>query len=543
MFLTSLSVKQKIFGMVSTASLLSVGVALFFIAQIKLIGELVDVFTDTTVPSVLLVKNTEKALASLRKDQFSLLSNTEHPEFSLWLRDLDGSITQIDDYLAEYERGLWDARDEAAYKAVYQAWLKYRSESRQFSSLLAQKDVIAANQQLLDAFPAYKALNQASDELMALNQVYIDEDTKTSHQTIKDAVNYGIAALIVVLVLMTALGVILIRQICTPLALVKGMALSIASGDLTHQLQREKIANDELGELADACGEMQHSLQSLVGGISNTAQQISTAIEEVSTISTQTSNGMGEQQEQINLIATAMEQMQATVNEVAGNTEEASSVAGNAKDETAAGLNVVELSMQKTQEAQNVISDTGDMVVELEQDAANISVVVDVIQAIAEQTNLLALNAAIEAARAGEMGRGFAVVADEVRTLASRTQSSTEEIIEIISKVQSKAKSAVQATHQSRELIEACVAQTQEAGGTIRNIEQRVERIAEMNIQIASACSEQSSVTQELGRNVENINQSSSEVADGSQQTAQACHALSQLAVGMQDTVAKFRLA
>lgn len=88
-----------------------------------------------------------------------------------------------------------------------------------------------------------------------------------------------------------------------------------------------------------------------------------------------------------------------------------------------------------------------------------------------------------------------------------------------------------------------CMEQAEKAGSDIRDIESGIENIAEMNIQIASACSEQSSVTEELGRNVENINQSSSEVAEGAKQTAQACHSLSELAVGLQDVVAKFRIA
>ncbi|WP_029858395.1 methyl-accepting chemotaxis protein, partial [Vibrio parahaemolyticus] len=129
------------------------------------------------------------------------------------------------------------------------------------------------------------------------------------------------------------------------------------------------------------------------------------------------------------------------------------------------------------------------------------------------------------------------------RTLASRTQASTEEIITIISKLQNCSKSAVSATNNSSDLIQECVEQAQKAGATIEQIEKGADNIAEMSIQIASACSEQSSVTEELHRNVEHINQFSSEVATGSRQTAIACRDLSELAVGLQEIVGQFKTA
>lgn len=543
MFLSSLSVRQRIYGMVIVTSTMIIALILFFLFQLKLINEQLAVFTETTVPSVVLIKNTEKEIVTLRKDQFSLLSNLEHPDFPTWVKDLENLATKIEARLKTYEKGLWDDRDRRTFAALEQQWRVYQRISQQYADLLTKKEAIAANKLLLDGFPAFQQLSNAALALEQLNQTYIKEDQAGADKIVNDALFYAFVAIVLTVILMVVLATVLIRRISTPLNIVKETALHIAAGDLTYQLPRTRIGNDELGELADACVQMQERLQTLVGHISSTSQQLSSAIEEVSVISSQTSNGMQEQQDQINLIATAMNQMQATVNEVAANTEEASYAATNAEKEAMSGLDIVEQSVQKTQEAQTVIQSTGDTIVELEQSAANISMVVDVIQSIAEQTNLLALNAAIEAARAGEQGRGFAVVADEVRTLASRTQSSTEEIITIIDKLQSHAKVAVSATADSSQLIESCVQQTQEAGNAISNIGQGIENIAQMNAQIASACSEQSSVTEELSGNIENINVSSRDVAEGTSQTAQACHSLSELAVGLQDVVNKFKIA
>ncbi|MGR5250451.1 methyl-accepting chemotaxis protein [Vibrio aestuarianus] len=540
---SNLSIKSKISALILIISAAVIALSFFFYSQIKLIdGEMMK-FSHTTVPRILLVKNIEVEVSILRKDEFSLLTNVNHAEFKTWLKGLDKSESKVDNYIKKYGQSLWDQRDRDAFNRVNDAWEKYRSLNEKYSALLLTKQVDEANAMLLDGFPAFQELQNAIIALVELNQTFIKEDIDSTHIVVTDAVTYGIIAIVALLALGFSLGLFLTKQICSPLNYVVEMASKIASGDLTYQLPRNKIGNDELGILADACIDMQAKLLSLVDSISSITAQVSTATEEVSAISEQTSSGMDEQQQQLNLIATAMNEMQATVNDVANNTEAASETANGASNDAKQGLEVVQECISQINEASVAIQSVGTMVSELEQNASNISVVVDVIQDIAEQTNLLALNAAIEAARAGEQGRGFAVVSDEVRTLASRTQSSTEEIVSIISKLQNCSKTAVSATNNSNDLIQVCVEQAQNAGATIGQIERSVDNIAEKSIQIASACSEQSSVTEELHRNVEHINQFSSEVATGSRQTAVACRDLSELAVGLQEIVSQFKTA
>ncbi|EJG2229334.1 TPA: methyl-accepting chemotaxis protein [Vibrio parahaemolyticus] len=543
MKLSNLSIKYKISALILIISLSVIALSVFFTSEIKMIEGKLTVFSETTVPSVLLVKNTEIELGILRKDEFSLLTNVNHPQFMEWVAGLEKSEQKIDKYLDQYEKGLWDQRDRDAFNKVKSAWVKYSAFNNEYAKLLLNNKIDEANETLLNGFSTFTQLSDAIRDLVELNQTYIQEDIASAHEAVRSAITYSIIAIVALLALSFTLGLFLTKQICTPLNYVVNMASKIASGDLTYQLPRNKIGHDELGILADACVDMQAKLLTLVDSISSTTAQVGTAIEEVSAISEQTSTGMDEQQVQLNLIATAMNEMQATVNEVASNTEAASETANSASHDAKEGRGVVQECINQIHEASLAIQSVGNMVTELEQDASNISVVVDVIQDIAEQTNLLALNAAIEAARAGEQGRGFAVVADEVRTLASRTQASTEEIITIISKLQNCSKSAVSATNNSSDLIQECVEQAQKAGATIEQIEKGADNIAEMSIQIASACSEQSSVTEELHRNVEHINQFSSEVATGSRQTAIACRDLSELAVGLQEIVGQFKTA
>ncbi len=350
----------------------------------------------------------------------------------------------------------------------------------------------------------------------------------------------SIGALLVFMVVMTWF---LTRQICLPLQAVVAQANAIAAGDLTHQLERQHIGRDELGMLAKASLKMQDNLRGLIEEVVAAVTQLGAAIDEVSAVSEQSAKGIQSQQQEISLVATAMTQMKATVADVAGNTEHTSESASAANTLARKGNQDVQRSLVAITRVAEEIEQAGTLVTELERESAQINVVVDVIRGIAEQTNLLALNAAIEAARAGEQGRGFAVVADEVRTLAGRTQASTGEIVAIIETLQARANQAKEVTGQSCEMIRQCVDQSEQTSNGIQQIEEAVAQIADMAIQIASACGEQDAVSDELGRNVERINESANEVALGADHTARACLELSQLAVGLKQTIGRFRLA
>lgn len=277
-----------------------------------------------------------------------------------------------------------------------------------------------------------------------------------------------------------------------------------------------------------------------IRGASDAADQLTAATLEMNSLSTSANQSMQTQQMEVDQVATAINEMTATVQEVARSAADAANAAQSADEEAIKGRSVV----TRTIDAINILAENVDqaanVIDELNMHSDNIGAVLEVIKGIADQTNLLALNAAIEAARAGEQGRGFAVVADEVRSLASRTQESTQEIHGMIEKLQSGAKNAVQVMKTGSEQAHSGVEQASLAGESLVSITNAINTISEMNTQIAAAATEQSQVAEDINRNIINISQSSNEAGDAVRQTASAGSSLDALAVQLQDQVKKF---
>jgi methyl-accepting chemotaxis protein len=314
----------------------------------------------------------------------------------------------------------------------------------------------------------------------------------------------------------------------------------IAAGDLTAKI--EVTTDDETGKLLAATKTMIERLHTLLSEVNGSTAQLSAAAEEMAVITDQSRKGSSQQQQDITQIATAMNQMSATVQEVARNAASAADAAQQASTQANQGKGIVTEGVSAIQSLAAEVERAAEVIHKLELDSASIGKVVDVIKGIAEQTNLLALNAAIEAARAGEQGRGFAVVADEVRTLATRTQESTQEIQQMIERLQACATDAVKVMDSGRKQAHISVEKSVAAGNALGAITSSVTAISDMNTQIASAAEEQGAVAEEINRNIVNISQVADQTVAGAQQTAASSEVLSKLAVQLQDLVAKFRV-
>jgi methyl-accepting chemotaxis protein len=316
--------------------------------------------------------------------------------------------------------------------------------------------------------------------------------------------------------------------------------LATGSSDLTQRL--DDSGNDEISNLAGGFNKFLENHRVFVKEIAGSAQQLADSSIEMSGVTIQAKEDSAEQKNQISLVATAVNEMAATIQEVASNTATADESARIAKEETSSGLQVVEDNIRITNTLSKEMEKAAEVIQALKADSEGIGTVLDVIRGISEQTNLLALNAAIEAARAGEHGRGFAVVADEVRTLASRTQESTLEIQEIIEKLQHGADRAVTVMDNGIKTVGESVKQATQTGESLKSITAAVNNISDLNTQIASAVEEQSIVAEDINKNVVSVDGLAQRGDESSTNIATANEQLSQLAENLSTLVSRFKL-
>jgi len=277
----------------------------------------------------------------------------------------------------------------------------------------------------------------------------------------------------------------------------------IKNSDSSREWVDIKIQDgSEVGELSEAINATMDKTAMSVGELSGCVDRIQVLSKELSNESAGTADGTQRQQREAQSMVDAISAMTATVHEVSQNATQAAQAARDANQEAKSGQDVVNSVTSAIHSLADEVERAATAIQKLEDDSESIGAILEVIRGIADQTNLLALNAAIEAARAGEQGRGFAVVADEVRTLAQRTQEATEEINDMIARLQEGSSNAVKVMAEGRRQAELSVEQAMKAGESLQTITSAVGSISEMNDQIARAVEQQTATSDNISENL-----------------------------------------
>lgn len=467
------------------------------------------------------------------------------------------SAQQIATYLKEHKDNLQQGHDRAlksieisntGTQAEREEYLGYLEHWQRISESIVQSAngaddsarISLMARSLGEGFEAFAKARSFLDELEERRLGHVDDFT-VEIEANSDSIAQQLLVLLVVGTLSTFVAAFFLPLLVTlPLKEISDRIKNIAAGDgdLTIRIKVER--DDELGELAGHVNRFMDQLQNLIRDVRSNTNEVSNAAEELLVISSKGQRAADEQCNAITMVVTAVNELTMAIQEVARNTGNTAQSTKDANRITDQGQDRIRLAVKHVQGLSAHVTQTAQAMIKLEDEAKNVTSVIDVIRGVAEQTNLLALNAAIEAARAGEQGRGFAVVADEVRTLASRTQQSTADIQGMLSKLQQGVQHAVAGMNESASMTNEAVNSASDAGQSLSGIGSAVQEITDMAIQIATAVEEQSSVTAEIDKNLVEINQLAMTTSDGANYTAQASQRLSQLSSSLRDSLRRF---
>jgi len=374
------------------------------------------------------------------------------------------------------------------------------------------------------------------DDLDNLVKKAADESLANLKKSIYLIVGISVVLMVLISILSVFVTKRLLKVIGTEPSHLEEITRQVAAGDLTYRFEANR------GGVYDAMRQMVEQLRQVMDKVNRSSQEVASSSVELNSNAEQMASASHEVVGQANTVATASEEMSATSMDIANNCHRAAESSNQASRTAQTGAGIVKSTVDGMTRIADKVRSSAGVVELLGTRSDQIGEIVATIEDIADQTNLLALNAAIEAARAGEQGRGFAVVADEVRALAERTSRATREIGEMIKNIQTDTRRAVTAMEDGVREVEQGTAEAARSGQALEEILEKINEVTSQISQIATAAEEQTATTREISNNIQQISDVVEMSAKGSMDISQASSGLSELSVGLQDMVRRFKI-
>ncbi|MBC3955939.1 methyl-accepting chemotaxis protein [Pseudomonas triticifolii] len=523
--------------------LMIVALGLLSLRQAQILNEAEKFIETNVLPSVKLLGSLDREFVGIRGNNARLRNPLEPQDRKTKaLADIQQSRALISDYSTALGKLIVTPQGRQAFDELSKANADYQTTQNGYLAAVSagnlENAVAISNNEMKSAADQVEA---SLKKLIGINEIKAQKAGDTA-EAAYDQTIWLVGIFIVVGVFTTLfLALFYTRSLTVPMGESLEIAERIAANNLSKDIKVE--GSDEAAKLITALAMMQTNLRNALTLIADSSTQLAATSEEMHAVTEDASRTILRQSNEIEMAATAVNQMSAAVEEVASNAASASQVTSQSSTAAMAGRAQVDETVTAINLMVSKVQITSTEVQGLAVMATDISKVLDVIRAIAEQTNLLALNAAIEAARAGEAGRGFAVVADEVRALAHRTQQSTREIETMVSSIQSGTGNAVTAMEQTSVQAHKTLEMANGAGKALLDITDSISQINERNLMIATAAEEQAQVAREVDRSLVSIRDLSSQTSEGSNQTAIATAELSTLATDLNRLTRQFKMS
>jgi len=478
-----------------------IGFLLLSISQMRTINQQSIVISKHWLPSVQLIGRIDTLTADLRNDEAVHILSSEELKVKEAEEAIEALKLKINTAIATYAELITDPNEQKLldkFKKEYDDYLIIQKQLLVYSK--NNKMFKVRSLYLGKSLAAYKQYSNTLLELSEMDKASAARANQYSNTIYNESITIMVTTVIVIGLGIFIISLLISRSLINSILTVQKAMIKMSTGDLNIRIHNQ--GKNELGVLSECFNKTAIQLSELTNNLISVADNVAGSSDTLASTMNQANNNSQNMLMQVEQVATAVNEMSSTAMDISKNATDAEASANEAGNNVENGHSALEESKTLSEKLSHSVTESTEIVNELKNYSIEIGTVIDVINSISDQTNLLALNAAIEAARAGEQGRGFAVVADEVRSLAAKTQQSTIDIQEIITKLQSQAEKADQYMISNSELIDQSQQISIQVNDAFSGISQSVQTISEMNALVATAATEQSHVTDEISQSI-----------------------------------------